>query len=599
MKSPLPTLFLLLAGGLSVLPFVGPARTAAPPGRGEPHRSPVDLALLPDGKHALTANSSADSLSLINLAGGPVLTELSCGQRPSAVACSRDGKRAAVSNLWSGSVSLFTIAGTTVTPAGTVAVGPLPRGLAFSKDGQLFAAVSGANQVVTIDFPSRKVTRRWAAPREPWQPVLSDDGRHLAVGGGRGGHVRLWALPSGKVVWTRKVEDGFNLRGLAFPPDGQAVICAHVIRRSFPVSKDNIDKGWVIDSRLTRLPLRADAEVEQVALDKRGKAVGDPYGLLFAGGGRSLAVSASGTHELLLLQAGELPWSSDPGDHLSGLMLAAGRFRRVALGGRPMAMALRSGTEEIAIANYLLDAVQIVDVRGGKLVRTVGLGGPKAPGLARQGEALYYDAQRSHHQWFSCHTCHPDGHTSGQWFDTLNDGSYGSPKLTPSLRGVTRTGPWTWHGWQKDLGQAVSFSYTTTMYGPEPTAAEVKAVLAYLATIDHPPSPHRQADGGLTPAAKRGQLLFEGKARCVRCHKGPEFTSATNYDVKLERDDSEYDKWSPPTLRSAWDRGPYLHDARAATLEDVLTHWHSSEKLGGAKLTAAELRDLIAYLESL
>src|SRR5205807_10550727 len=118
------------------------------------------------------------------------------------------------------------------------AVGPLPRGLACSKDGRLFAAVSGADEVVTIDFPSRKVTRRWPAPREPWQPVLSDDERHLAVGGGRGGHVRLWELPAGKVVWTRKVEDGFNLRGLAFTPDGKALICAHVVRRAFPVSKD-------------------------------------------------------------------------------------------------------------------------------------------------------------------------------------------------------------------------------------------------------------------------------------------------------------------------------------------------------------------------
>src|SRR5205085_1272137 len=126
-------------------------------------------------------------------------------------------------------------------------------------------------------------------------------------------------------------------------------------------------------------------------------------------------------------------------------------------------------SDRAAVANHLLDAVQVVDARAGKLVRTIPLGGPAELSPERQGEALFYDARRSHNQWFSCHTCHTDGHTSLQKFDTLNDDSYGNPKLTPSLRNVTRTGPWTWHGWQKDLGAAVKKSMTETMFGPDPT----------------------------------------------------------------------------------------------------------------------------------
>src|SRR5207302_5712690 len=143
------------------------------------------------------------------------------------------------------------------------------------------------------------------------------------------------------------------------------------------------------------------------------------------------------------------------------------------------------------VANYLLDAVQLVDVKAGKLVRQIPLGGPSRPSLARQGETIFYDAGRSHHQWFSCHTCHPDGHTCGRAFDTLNDDSYGNPKLTPTLRNVTRTGPWTWHGWQKDLGASVEKSFTQTMFGPRPTAEETKALLAFLETLEHPPNPYR------------------------------------------------------------------------------------------------------------
>ena len=165
--------------------------------------------------------------------------------------------------------------------------------------------------------------------------------------------------------------------------------------------------------------------------------------------------------------------------------------------------------------------MQIVDVKAGKLVRTIPLGGPAEPSPARQGEALFYDARRSHNQWFSCNTCHSEGHTCGLTFDTLNDDSYGNPKLTPTLRGVTQTGPWTWHGWQKDLGAAVTKSFTETMFGPKPTDDEVKAMLAFLETLEQPPNPHQQGRGGDV----RGEKLFRGKAGCARCHKGEEYTS--------------------------------------------------------------------------
>ncbi len=241
----------------------------------------------------------------------------------------------------------------------------------------------------------------------------------------------------------------------------------------------------------------------------------------------------------------------------------------------------------------------MVDAADGKLVKTIALGGPARPSSARRGEALFYDATRSQDQWFSCSTCHVDGHTCGQNFDTLNDGNYGNPKLTPSLRGVSRTGPWTWHGWQDDLGAAVVKSYTTTMFGPKPTDDEVKDVVAFLETLDHPPNPRRGPDGKLNEAAERGRRVFENKARCTRCHDGPDYTSERNYDVKLEPDGSPYKEWNPPTLRGVADRGPYLHDGRARTLDDVLSGPHAPEKLGAPALTPDERRDLIEFLKTL
>jgi YVTN family beta-propeller protein len=553
--------------------------------------------VLPDGRRVLTANAGADSVSLVDVKDGKLLAELHCGHKPSAVAVTRDGKRAAVSNLWPGTVTLLEVGEASLKAAGEVPVGALPRGLAFAPDGEtLYVAAAGADEVVSVNLKSRKVARRWPAPREPHHLALSADGRRLAVASSRSADVRLWDTATGRLVWQQTIDDAFNLRGVTFTPDGENVVCAQSVRRAFPVSKGNIGEGWVIDNRLTRLAVKPDAEVAswQVALDPRGKAVGDPYGVAFAGD--VLAVSGSGTHELLLFDAGHLPWRRGaPGDVID-VVLDVGKYkmRRVELGGRPLTVAPLGKGDDVVIANSLLDAVQVVDVRAGKVTRTVRLGGPAEPSPARRGEALFYDAARSHSQWFSCSTCHTEGHTCGQTFDTLNDDSYGNPKLTPSLRGVTKTGPWTWHGWQKDLGAGVTKSFVETMFGPKPTDDEVKAMLAFLATLEQPPNPHRKDE-----AATRGAKLFRGKAGCVHCHKGAEYTSEGTYDVGLESDGSPYAKWNPPSLRGLWDRGPYLHDARARTLDELLKEHHVAEKLGGEALTPTERKDLIAFLKSL
>jgi YVTN family beta-propeller protein len=588
--------FLILVALLGLLALVRPNPAAPPPRSPEPHRSPCDLARLPRGR-VLTANAGADSVTLVDVSDGEVIAELPCGRKPSAVAVSPDGRRAAVSNLGSGTVTLFKVRDNSLNTIGDVTVGPLPCGLAFAADGALlYVAVAGADEVVAVDGKTHKVTRRWPAPREPRRLALSPDGRYLAAASTRSGQVRLWDTTTNKLAWEETIGDGFNLRGLVFSPDGDNVVCSHVVRRTFPVSKGHIEQGWVIDSRLTRLPVKrtADSPYWQIALDQRGQAVGDPDGLAFRGD--TLAVSAAGTHELLLLDAAHVPWNTGaPGDFLDvRLEIGEYKMRRLELGGRPLAITPLAADNEIAIANALLDAVQIVDVKAGKVTKTIRLGGPSEPSLVRRGEALFYDARRSHNQWFSCHTCHSDGHTCGLTFDTLNDDSYGNPKLTPTLRGVTKTGPWTWHGWQKDLGAAVTKSFTETMFGRKPTDDEVKAMLAYFATLDQPPNPHKKDE-----ATGRGEKLFRGKAACAHCHKGEEYTSSGTYDVGLEDDGSPYDKWNPPSLRGLWDRGPYLHDGRAETLDELLTKHHVAEKLGGEALTPAERKDLIAFLKSL
>ena len=69
--------------------------------------------------------------------------------------------------------------------------------------------------------------------------------------------------------------------------------------------------------------------------------------------------------------------------------------------------------------------------------------------------------------------------------------------------------------------------------------------------------------------------------------------------MKLEPDGSPYLRWNPPSLLGLYDRGPFLHDARARTLDDLLEKYHVPEKLGGETLTPQERKLLIYFLKSL
>src|SRR5262249_47292135 len=149
------------------------------------------------------------------------------------------------------------------------------------------------------------------------------DGRFLAAVSGRSAQVRCWDTRDGKLLWERAVTDAFNLDGLAFGPDGRDLVTAHAFDRHHPIAVANIREGWAIDNRLCRLTREPDPRGDywQLALDTRGKAVGDPCAAAFSPKGDWLAVTAAGTHELLLFQAAAVPWNSaEPGDFLDPVL---------------------------------------------------------------------------------------------------------------------------------------------------------------------------------------------------------------------------------------------------------------------------------------
>jgi cytochrome c peroxidase len=370
-----------------------------------------------------------------------------------------------------------------------------------------------------------------------------------------------------------------------------------------PITPGNIREGWVMGNRVARMRLDGAARREALALDPRGRAVADPHGVALSPDEKWLVLSASGTHELVALRLDDLPLSSDgPGDHLNPQIAQDGeRFFRVPLGGRPMGLRFDAAGARVYVANYLANSVQVVNLAERRLEREIPLGGSAEPSLARRGEAIFFDAQRSTDGWYSCHSCHYEGHTNAVTMDTKNDGSFGTYKTVLSLRNnLRRTGPWFWHGLADDFHAALAKSLAETMQGPPPSEEDVRQLAAYLDTLEAPPN-SRRGDARLAEAARRGKQIFESEAaNCASCHSGPQFTDGQVHDVGLGSRFDKHQSFNTPSLVDIANRVRYLHHGRALSLDDLLSDLHSPLKVSNTReLSDEERADLVAYLQTL
>ncbi len=215
----------------------------------------------------------------------------------------------------------------------------------------------------------------------------------------------------------------------------------------------------------------------------------------------------------------------------------------------------------------------------------------------------------------------PDGKSAA----TLNPAAFG-------LAGVnshTWTGGWGtvtyWNAFVANLemhGQGTFFDPRLDNAAQYPIAAKAKmghkrdavdmitaklpALQFYQLAIPVPKPPDGSFDAA---AAKRGEALFNSKAKCATCHVPPLFTEPgwnlhTPADIGIDAfqaDRGPDKRYRTAPLHALWNtdkihKGGFYHDGRFATLADVVDHYNKFLKLG---LTDSEARDLIEYLKSL
>jgi hypothetical protein len=130
------------------------------------------------------------------------------------------------------------------------------------------------------------------------------------------------------------------------------------------------------------------------------------------------------------------------------------------------------------------------------------------------------------------------------------------------------------------------------------------AALQFYQLCIPPPKPPKNSYN--EEAARRGEQVFNNKAKCATCHVPPLFAEPgwnTHKPEEICIDDFQANR-SPERsyvtqgLRGLWahSKGGFYHDGRFATLIDVVNHYNNCKKLN---LSEDEKSDLVEYLKSL
>ncbi len=521
-----------------------------------------DIVTVPHSATLLATDRQANQLLLVSTAQpGRVLQRLKTPMTPVNVVVSGDGAWCSVACLWSRRVSLVDIQQRQLKPR------------------------------AVVDLPF--------APRLQW---LAPDQKTLVVAAAFSGDLAIIDVAKAKIISRRSLDNhnvhSHNIRGMGLNHTGDRLLISHQMLHSrVPTLRERVFWGAVVSNVIKSVELKelltvapdpdtaaADKPPVEVAhwelhpTGEPGRAGGDPGAVLETPAGETI-VLLSGVNEVGIRRRNELD------------------FQRLEVGAGPVAMSLNADRRRLYVVSRFDDTLHVVDVASRQVTHRIALG--QAPPLteAARGEQLFFDARLSLDGWFSCHSCHIDGHTSDANNDNMGDDSIGAPKRIPTLLGVGDSAPWAWNGKQKSLRQQVHKSIKLTMIGDEKRTikdADVAAISAFIKTLAPPPSLAAAREPTDPEAVAAGKKVFAA-AGCNKCHAAPAFTTSQTYDVGLQ-DENGQSRFNPPGLRGVSQRQRFFHDGRATSLPDLLkAHDHP----GTAGLTASQRTALLAYLRSL
>lgn len=280
-----------------------------------------------------------------------------------------------------------------------------------------------------------------------------------------------------------------------------------------------------------------------------------------------------------------------------------------------------------------------------------------APVRAELGRKLFFDPLLSKDQTVSCASCHKPEHAFADNL-VVSKGVGGAlgTRNTPSVMNSSGRTALFWDGRAETLedqavgpienpvemalpiadalarinADAAYAEQFKAAYGGPATARSLgRAIAAFEKTLDTTNSPYDRYshgdDAAISESAKRGRLLFIGRAKCADCHSGEDFTSDRFRNIGLfdgskfsdrgrgaiTNQPHEDGQFKVPSLRNVAVTAPYMHDGIFRTLREVIDYYNEPDTIVPAakgrdaamnlqmKLSEQDKADLEAFLGTL
>lgn len=216
---------------------------------------------------------------------------------------------------------------------------------------------------------------------------------------------------------------------------------------------------------------------------------------------------------------------------------------------------------------------------------------PEAKRLAL-GRQIFHttDDLRISNDGVACASCHPDGRDDAFTWSTPE-----GPRQTIMLAGrAPDTAPYGWQGKHGDLPKYLGNTFSR-LGGSGVKGTELDALVVYLEKLPGPP----QGLDHMNPTVAEGRELFTDSALgCASCHVGGPGVDKVTHDVGSKAFADVENKFDTPSLLFVKGTGPYFHDGRYKTLDEMLSA--SDSQMGHTlHLSARQRQSLSAYLQSL
>lgn len=589
------------------------ATVYASPTPNQPENS-TTIILDRSGTQVWNVNPDNNSVAVINAVRLEKMDEVAVGQQPRTLAQAPDG------TIWVVNQGDATITVIDETSRSHLATIPLPRGsepfgIVFNpRNTRAYVSLQATGQIVELDASSRTVLRQLDVGPTPRALAISADGQRLFITRFISTAEQGAVIEVNPVAWQMRQriplaydpgpDTEASGRGV---PNGLAAVAISPAGDQLWVGarKSNTSRGQQRDGQRLSFESTVRSMLATIDLDRNEELFAQRYDFNDRDGPVALRFSPRGDYVFALLEGVNAVDIIDAYTH--ELVTSIDN-----IGHAPQGLVFTLDGSKLFVHSWLTRSIYVYEVgqlftrdsRAPQLLAEISTvtNDQMAPDLLA-GKQIFYNAadpRMSRDSYLACASCHFDSREDGQVWDRTAEGE--GLRNTISLLGKGNPGHGALH-WSANFDEVQDFendmranfgglgfmpnelfdtsSYSSTLGAPKSSLnVELDQLAAYVNSLrELPPSPYRNPDGTLTADGEAGRVIFIA-AGCASCHGGAQFTDSPTglrHQIGTITHGSGQRLGKPlwgldtPTLRGLWLTAPYLHDGSASTLASLFT----------------------------